>query len=81
MNCQYEDTKSPLVSVVIPAYNAQSFIEETLQSVISQTYQNIEILVVDDGSTDKTAEIVQSFAHKDSRIIFLQQANAGVKMP
>ncbi|MGH8000156.1 MAG: glycosyltransferase family 2 protein, partial [Brasilonema sp.] len=58
----------PLVSVIIPAYNAEPFIGRTLQSVISQTYQNIEVLVIDDGSRDKTPEIVESFAQKDSRI-------------
>jgi glycosyltransferase involved in cell wall biosynthesis len=68
----------PLVSVIIPAYNAEIFIARTLQSVLSQTYQNIEVLVVDDGSKDRTAEIVESFAQKDSRIILLQQTNAGV---
>ncbi|BAY44965.1 family 2 glycosyl transferase [Scytonema sp. HK-05] len=68
----------PLVSVIIPAYNAEAFISRTLQSVISQTYKNIEILVVDDGSRDKTVEIVESFAQKDSRIILLKQPNSGV---
>lgn len=73
MNSHY-----PLVSVIIPAYNAEKFIAETLNSVLSQTYKNIEVLVVDDGSQDRTAEIVKSFAQKDHRIIFLQQANVGV---
>ncbi|MBW4636270.1 MAG: glycosyltransferase family 2 protein [Iphinoe sp. HA4291-MV1] len=68
----------PLVSVIIPAYNAEAFISRTLQSIISQTYGNIEILVVDDGSRDKTVEIVESFAQKDSRIILLKQSNSGV---
>ena len=68
----------PLVSVVIPAYNAEDFITETLDSVLSQTYDNIEVLVVDDGSKDKTPQIVQSFAQKDSRITLLQQQNSGV---
>jgi glycosyltransferase involved in cell wall biosynthesis len=68
----------PLVSVIIPAYNAEVFIAKTLESVLSQTYQNIEVLVIDDGSWDQTAEIVKSFAQKDSRVILLQQSNAGV---
>ncbi len=68
----------PLVSVIIPAYNASSFIGRTLKSVLSQTYKNIEVLVVDDGSLDKTSEIVESFAEKDSRVILLKQQNAGV---
>ena len=68
----------PLVSVVIPAYNAEAFIGKTLKSVLSQTYQNIEVLVVDDGSLDTTAEIIKSFAEKDSRVILLRQPNSGV---
>jgi len=68
----------PLVSVIIPAYNAELFIEETLKSVLAQTYQRLEVLVVDDGSSDRTAEIVQHYAGWDSRIRLIQQANAGV---
>ncbi|OCR00430.1 glycosyl transferase family 2 [Oscillatoriales cyanobacterium USR001] len=68
----------PLVSVIIPAYNAEAFIAKTLLSVRSQTYHHIEILVVDDGSRDRTAEIVKSFAQEDPRIILLQQSNSGV---
>ena len=68
----------PLVSVIVPAYNAESFIAQTLDSIISQTYQNIEILVVDDGSQDRTPEIVESFAQRDQRLTLLRQANAGV---
>ncbi|MBW4595703.1 MAG: glycosyltransferase family 2 protein [Brasilonema angustatum HA4187-MV1] len=67
-----------LVSVIIPAYNAEAFIGQTLKSVLSQTYKNIEVLVVDDGSLDRTVEIVESFAEKDSRVILIKQANAGV---
>lgn len=67
----------PLVSVIIPAYNAEAFIERTLKSVLRQTYINIEVLVVDDGSKDKTFEIAQSIAQKDSRVRLFQQQNAG----
>lgn len=67
-----------LVSVIIPAYNAEKFIYRTLESVLCQTYKNIEVLVINDGSQDRTAEIVQSIAQKDSRVILLQQENAGV---
>ncbi|MBE9186705.1 glycosyltransferase family 2 protein [Microcoleus sp. LEGE 07076] len=78
MNTSQNNLNPPLVSVIIPAYNAEEFIAKTLESVLSQTYQNIEILVVNDGSTDTTPEIVKSFAQKDSRIILLQQSNTGV---
>jgi len=70
--------KPPLVSVIIPAYNAEAFISKTLDSVLSQTYKNIEVLVVDDGSKDRTPEIVKSFAQRDVRITLLQQPNKGV---
>lgn len=68
----------PLVSVIIPAYNASKFIEKTIKSVINQTYQNWEMIVVDDGSHDETANIVLSFTAQDQRIRLLRQPNAGV---
>jgi glycosyltransferase involved in cell wall biosynthesis len=68
---------SPLVSVIIPAYNAERYIARTLESVLSQTYKNIEVLVTNDGSTDQTVEIVESFAEKDSRTRILHQPNLG----
>ena len=67
-----------LVSVIIPAYNAEAFIEATLASVLSQTYTNIEVLVVDDGSRDRTAEIVQAVAEQDRRVSLLRSSNQGV---
>jgi len=69
MNC-------PLVSVIIPTYNGSRFIRETIQSVLDQTYNNLEIMVVDDGSTDDTSLIVKSVT--DQRITYIQQKNAGV---
>lgn len=72
------DSHLPLISVIVPAYNAENFIGETLNSVLSQTYRNIEVLVVDDGSQDRTPEIVKAFVQKDERVILLQQTNAGV---
>ena len=66
------------VSVVIPAHNASRTIAETLESVSAQTHADLEILVVDDGSTDETAQIVLAHAATDQRIRLLSQANAGV---
>lgn len=66
------------VSIIIPAYNVESYIGVSLRSVIQQTYRNIEILVVDDGSTDTTAQIVSEYMQKDNRIILLSQQNRGL---
>lgn len=67
-----------LVSVIIPAYNAELFLPRTLKSVLAQTYTHFEVIIVDDGSQDQTATIVQAFAQNDHRIRLLSQANAGV---
>jgi len=66
-----------LVSIVMPAYNAGPYIEETIRSVQGQTHQNWELIVVDDGSTDETAEKVEAVAQHDPRVKLLRQANAG----
>jgi glycosyltransferase involved in cell wall biosynthesis len=68
----------PLVSVVIPAFNAEATLRATLQSVLSQSYNALEILVVDDGSSDQTPGIVRAFAATDDRIRLISQANGGV---
>ena len=66
------------VSVIIPVYNLEGYISYCLESVCRQTYQSLEILVVDDGSTDHSVEVCQSFAQKDSRIRIIQKENGGV---
>lgn len=70
----------PLVSVIIPAYNAEDYISQCLSSVLSQTLSDIEVIVVDDGSTDRTASIVEELTHRDGRIRLIRQENqcAGV---
>lgn len=65
---------SPLVSVIIPAYNAEQFIAETLDSILSQTYVNREVIVVDDGSTDGTRKLVNRYG---SQVQYFYQENSG----
>lgn len=66
---------SPLVSVIMPAYNVQQYISESIESVLAQTYQNWELIVMDDGSTDGTAETVKKYL-QDKRIKYFYQENA-----
>lgn len=68
----------PLISVIVPAYNIEKYIERSINSICNQTYQNLEIIVVDDGSLDRTGEVIDRMAQKDSRIIPIHQKNAGV---
>lgn len=59
---------TPLVSVIMPAYNVEKYVADSIQSILNQTYQNWELLVINDGSTDKTESIIAGFAGADSRI-------------
>jgi len=73
-----ESANGPLVSAIVPAYNAAKTIDETLRSVRAQTYRNLEIIVVDDGSKDETAAIAEAHAGQDPRLRVIRQNNAGV---
>jgi glycosyltransferase involved in cell wall biosynthesis len=67
----------PKVSVIVPVYNKEAFLQKSINSILQQTEKNIEIILVDDGSTDRSSEICQEFAKKDSRIIFKKKENEG----
>jgi len=70
---------SPLVSVCVPMYNGEEYIRETLDSIVSQTYSNIEVVVVDDGSNDNSIKIVEEYSNKDSRIkLYRNEKNLGL---
>ena len=69
--------RKPLVSVVVPVYNASRFIAECVQSVIDQTLKEFELILVDDGSTDKSGAICDDFAENDARITVIHQQNGG----
>lgn len=66
------------VSVIIPVYNCRAWVKRCLDSVLEQTYQNLEVLVIDDGSEDGSGEIIESLARKDSRVQYFFQSNQGV---
>ena len=68
---------SPLVTIVVPAYNAESYIDRCIGSLVSQTYRNLEIIIVDDGSTDATASMCDAWAEKDCRIRVVRKENGG----
>lgn len=67
-----------MISVILPAYNREKFIEDCITSVLNQTYTDFEVLVVDDGSKDSTVEIVERLRNKDSRIKLIQASHKGV---
>ncbi len=68
----------PKISVIIPVYNVEKYLKKCLDSVISQTYKNLEIICINDGSPDNCGQILDEYAKKDSRIIVIHQENAGV---
>ena len=66
------------VSMIIPVYNAEKFLETMLETVVNQTLRDIEIILIDDGSQDRSGEICDSYAERDERIRVIHQENAGM---
>ncbi len=71
------DGSTPLVSVIMPLYNAEAYVEAAIHSVLASSFRSLEVVVVDDGSTDGSAKVVETLAETDRRIRLLHQANAG----
>ncbi len=69
---------TPLISVIVPVYNVEKYIRRCLESIVKQSYQNLEIIVVDDGSTDNSGNICDDIASEDSRITVIHQKNLGL---
>jgi glycosyltransferase involved in cell wall biosynthesis len=72
------NTYTPLVSIIVPVYNAELYIPQCIESILAQTYKNIEIILINDGSTDQSKKILESFGANDQRVKVVNKVNAGV---
>ena len=72
-----QHTNYPLISVIVPVYNVANYIENSVTSVLNQTHKNLEIILIDDGSTDESGEICEKIANTDSRVIVFHKENSG----
>lgn len=70
--------EDPLISIIVPVYNVSSYLEECIDSILAQTYRKLEIILINDGSTDNSGEICERYSKKDKRIIIIQQPNKGL---
>lgn len=71
------NNNNSMISVIVPVFNVEEYLEQCLESIINQTYRNLEIIIVDDGSTDNSASICDEYAFKDDRIQVIHQNNKG----
>ena len=69
--------KQPLISIIIPVYNVEQYLDECMKSLINQTLKDIEIICINDGSTDNSLEILKGYAEKDDRIKIIDKENGG----
>ena len=71
--------KSPKVSVLMPNYNCQAYLPEAIESILNQSFTDFEFIIIDDGSTDRSWEIIQDYANKDKRIVAIKnEKNIGI---
>ena len=65
------------ISVIIPIYNAAKYLPKCIDSILNQTYKNLEIILVDDGSTDESGKISDQYSYKDNRVVVIHKENGG----
>lgn len=80
MDMNTTPTATPLISIIVPAYRVEEYLAKCLESIITQTYEVLEILVIDDGSPDKSGEIADEFTLKDARVRVIHTVNGGVSV-
>ena len=71
----------PLVSIILPVYNAQNHLARCIGSILNQTYKNIELIILNDGSKDHSLPVCEEFRARDSRIVLVDKENSGVSDP
>ena len=69
-----------VVSIIVPVYNVEAYLAQCIDSLINQTYPHLEVLLIDDGSTDSSGQICDDYAKKDSRVKVIHKVNAGVSV-
>ena len=68
------------ISIIVPVYQAEKYISKCIESIVNQTYKNLEIILIDDGSTDRSGEICDEYGKKDNRIVVVHNKNKGVSV-
>ena len=68
----------PIISVIMPVYNAEKYLDEAIQSILDQTYKDFEFIIINDGSTDKSLEIIEKYKNQDHRIVLINRENKGL---
>ena len=66
------------ISIIVPIYNVENYLSYALDSILNQTYKNLEVLLIDDGSTDSSSKIAEEYVKRDSRFILIHQKNQGL---
>lgn len=78
MNYNYDNEPDDLISIIVPVYNVEKYLRKGIESILNQTYKNLEVIIIDDGSTDNSGIICDEYANADKRIHVIHQENKGV---